>query len=100
MATVGGIERASEKRNSFTPGLKSPPHPDTKLQKVTKTHTREIRISDHFLFLQHFYQIWYNGMDLDRFCAPDRITEKSIITSSCFYFSAKTCLEYYSSGRK
>ena len=27
-------------------------------------------------FLQDFYHICYDGLDSDRFCAPDRFTEK------------------------
>ena len=49
--------------------------------KQWKTH--KISISDQFLFFYHlmrFDRIWYNGLDLNRFCAPDRIIEKSIST--------------------
>ena len=47
-----------------------------KLPRIA-TKIREIRISDQIrlcLFLI-FYQIWFNGLGLDRFCAPEHIIE-------------------------
>ena len=47
-----------------------------------KYKKREILISDKLRLLGVYhicfvYQIWYNGLDSDRLCAPDRIIEKS-----------------------
>ena len=38
---------------------------------------REIRILDKFIFFTFFYHMWYNGLDLNRCCAPNRIIEMS-----------------------
>ena len=54
----------------------------SKNSKTNKNHTKthKIRNQDKFRFFGFyfmFYQICYNGLDLSRFCVPDRIIEKS-----------------------
>ena len=69
------------------------------IREIYSKYTHKIKpYPDFFRDVSCIYRIWVNGLDWNRFCAPDRTIEKS---NSFFFdflsFSAKACVEYWRS---
>ena len=92
VASSGGFEQPSRARQ---PPPDAGRLADHHIAKYTEKYEKYgFRTIFDFCFLSYFYQHWVNGLDLNRFCAPEHICELWNSSILRFWLFLEICIRY------